>query len=61
MASIQTFHRRAHTIKIIHIWHGKKWELGIFLGITLMIELKKKNGKKWELGIFLGITLMIEI
>ena len=38
----------------------KKWELGIFLGITLMIELKK-NGKKWELGIFLGITLMIEL
>lgn len=39
MASIQTF-RRACTIKIIlHIWHGKNWELGIFLGITLMIEL----------------------
>ena len=39
----------------------KKWELGIFLGITLLIELKKKMEKKWELGIFLGITLMIEL
>ena len=62
MASIQTFHRRARTIKIIlHIWHGKKMGTRNFSRYHTNDWTEKKNGKKWELGIFLGITLVIEL